>query len=85
MLDGLDGLEVGQECVGVAESTTTNELDVSTSRGLGPRFKVVSATAAGGAEEGRIAALVGGIQSGFPSPFPFVVAESVKAQRRRAK
>jgi hypothetical protein len=85
LTDILDGLDGGRECAVVAESPTTTALDVSTSRACGLPFKVAPASAAGGIEEGRTAALAGGTESGFPSPFPFVVAESVKALRRRAK
>jgi len=72
----VDGLEGGRDC----ESPITAP-EVSTSLVWVLPFKVASATTAGGTE-GGFAALA---QSGFPSLVPFVVAESLKAQRRRAK
>jgi hypothetical protein len=77
MLDGLEGRWECESPIAAPEG--------STSRVWVLPFKVASATVAGGTEEGGIAALAGGTQSTFPSPVPFVVAESVKALRRRAK
>ena len=76
----LDGLEWGREC----------EFPIVAPEGSTPRvwvfpFKVAFATVARGTEEEGIAGLAGSTQSGFPSSVPFVVAESVKALRRRAK